>query len=512
MNGEAQQPALGANAREKSPLMEMLSIAAPVVAGMTSFTAMQMLDKWMVAHIGPDPIYVGAQGNGGLCAWAPIAVAHGALTVVNTYVAQNLGAKTPERGPAYAWAGAWLSLAFYFVVMIPFGLAMPWFVALMGGSGDAAAGVTPAEQARFEALAASYGQILVFGSIITLLARCIGQYFYGMHRPGIVLAGTVTGNIINFVLNSFLIFGPVACVTGVGWLDAWFRLTAEISQSLGVPRLEMAGAAIATVCGTLFELLIPLALFVSPKFVKAYGTLKAWRPDLKPMRDIFRIGWPGGLMFGNEMVCWAIFMVAQVGHFGPRHSTAGWIAHQWMSLSFMPAVGISIAITAMVGKAMGMGRPDIAAQRAWLGLKVSVAYMSLCAVMFVVFRHHLVDVFIDPGTPAADRELLISVGGKFLIAVATFQFFDAIAMSLSGALRGAGDTRWVGVVTVALSWLVIVAGGWAMVYWAPGLGSLGPWITASAYIVLLALAILWRFVGGKWRSMKLVDTPAQTPA
>ena len=55
-------------------------------------------------------------------------------------------------------------------------------------------------------------------------------------------------------------------------------------------------------------------------------------------------------MFGNEMVCWGFFMVHLVSGFGPQHASAGWIAHQYMSLSFMPAVGISVACTAIVGK------------------------------------------------------------------------------------------------------------------------------------------------------------------
>lgn len=506
MTGEAPQPALAPP--EKSPLKEMLVIAAPVVASMTSYTLMQLLDKWMVSHIGPDPVYVGAQGNGGMCSWVPISLAHGLITVVNTYVSQHLGAGRPERAPAYAWAGGWICTAFYLLVLVPVAFALPWIMGVVSGGAVVDDPAAAQERARFVAMASSYGQIMLLGSIATLWARTLSQFFYGLHRPGVVLVATVTGNVLNFLLNSFLIFGPIACVTGWAPLDAWFAFTARLSAELGIPRLEVAGAALATVTAGVAELLVPLCVFLGPKYAKAYGTRKAWRNNLAQMREIVGIGWPGALMFGNEMVCWAVFMVAQVGHFGPRHSTAGWIAHQWMTLSFMPAVGISIAVTAMVGKAMGMGRPDLAAARAWLGVKVSVVYMSVCAVCFVVFGRQLIGVFVDSGTPPADKEQLLRLGSGFLIAAATFQFFDGIAMSLSGALRGAGDTRWVGVVTVILSWTLIVAGGWAMVYWAPGLGSVGPWVTASAYVIVLALIVLGRFLGGKWRSIKLVEGAA----
>lgn len=485
--------------------MEMLVISAPVVASMTSYTLMQLLDKWMVAHIGPDPVYVGAQGNGGMCSWVPISLAHGLITVVNTYVSQHLGAGRPDRAPAYAWAGGWICTAFYLLVLVPGAFVLPAIIGAVSGGVAVDDPVAVAERARFVAMASSYGQIMLLGSIATLWARTLGQFFYGLHRPGVVLVATVSGNILNFILNSFLIFGPVACVTGFAPLDAWFAFTARASEQMGIPRLEITGAALATVIAGGVELLIPLCVFLGPKYNALYATRRAWRRNLAQVREIFSIGWPGALMFGNEMVCWAVFMVAQVGHFGPRHSTAGWIAHQWMTLSFMPAVGISIAVTAMVGKAMGMGRPDLAAARAWLGVKVSVAYMSICAVCFVAFGPWLVGVFIDPGTPPEDRDQLLRLGTNFLIAAATFQFFDGIAMSLSGALRGAGDTRWVGLVTVILSWTLIVAGGWMMVYLAPGLGSVGPWITASAYVIVLALLVLGRFMRGKWKSIKLVE-------
>jgi len=100
---------------------------------------------------------------------------------------------------------------------------------------------------------------------------------------------------------------------------------------------------------------------------------------------------------------------------------------------------------------------------------------------------------------------LVRLGSAFLIATAAFQFFDAIAMSLSGALRGAGDTVWPGVVTVLLSWGIIVGGGRALVEWRPEWESVGPWGAAAAYIAVLSMAILGRFLGGKWKTIKLVE-------
>ena len=136
---------------------------------------------------------------------------------------------------------------------------------------------------------------------------------------------------------------------------------------------------------------------------------------------------------------------------GCFHSTVGWIALQYMHLSFMPAVGISIAAQAMVGKAMGSKRPDIAVARTMLALKITVGYMGLCALCFVLFREQLIEIFINEGTPPEERARLIEIGVVIMIAAAVFQVFDAVAITLAGALRGAGDTVWPGVATIVLS-------------------------------------------------------------
>jgi MATE family multidrug resistance protein len=466
------------DAGQMSPVVEMLKVAAPTVATMTSYTAMTFVDKFIVSKIGADPVYVGAQGNGGLAAWVPIAVAMGAITVINTYVSQNMGAGKPERGPAYAWNGLWIAVAYWAAVLVPFAFVLPWVFRIAD---------VEAEQAR---LGAEYGRILLFGGCLTLATRAISQFFYGMHRASVVLVAGVTANVVNLVLSWVLVFGE-----------------------LGMPKLGVAGSAIGTVIATCVELAIPLWVFLGRDLNAKYGTRAQWRPSASHLRDILRIGWPGGLMFGNEMICWGYFMVHLVGGVGPEdqrklQSTAGWIAHQYMSLSFMPAVGISVACTAVVGKYMGMGRPDLAAQRAWLGLKMAMVYMIFCGVLFVVFRREMVQLFIDHDTPPDVAARVIALGSMFLIATATFQAFDAVAMTLSGALRGAGDTVVPGIATVILAWTVIVGGGTLIVTYAPQVGSLGGWVAAAAYIMLLAVFLLVRFLGGAWKSKKLLrDAP-----
>lgn len=492
---------------DRYALRELIVLASPVVAAMMSYTLMQFVDRFMVSRLGPDPAYLGGQGNGGLLSWVPMSMAVGTITVVNTFVAQNLGAGRPKKGPAYVFAGLWIAIAYWLVVLMPLGCVLPWVVELlshMGGEGSHAAGSVEAS-ARRDGYTIEYGRILLFGGVFTLAAKAVAQFFYGMHRPRVVLTAVIAANLTNFALNSLFVYGPVAGHVGWGPLDAWLEFTAWAARGLGVPRMEVAGSAYATVIATMVECAVPLGVFLSRRTNAQLQTRSAWRVDFSRIREIVGLGWANGAMFGNEMICWFAFMVVLVGKFGAMHSAAGWIAHQYMSLSFMPAVGLSVAMTAMVGKAMGGKRPDIAERRTWLGVKVAATYMTLCGVIFVVFRGPLADVFIGTELPAEQAAQMRALAGSFLIATACFQFFDGCAMTISGALRGAGDTRWPGVVTVFLSWTVIVGGGRAMVWLAPQLESLGPWIAAAAYIIILSIVLVLRFVSGAWKRIKLVS-------
>ena len=249
------------------------------------------------------------------------------------------------------------------------------------------------------------------------------------------------------------------------------------------------------------------------KWNARYASRAAWRPSLRPIRDLLRVGWPAGLMMGNELICWG-YLMAVLLPLGGRaagddpvvHNTAGWIALRYMHVAFMPAIGLSIAVSAMVGKAMGMRRPDLAAARAWLGLKVTLAYMGACAVAFVVFREDMIEVFVPADMSPDERDAVLRVGAMVMIAAAVFQLFDAMAITMSAALRGAGDTLWPGVVTVVLSWMLIVGAGHLLIELAPGLGSLGPWIGAAAYIIALGACMIGRFLGGRWKTLSLAGS------
>jgi MATE family multidrug resistance protein len=213
---------------------------------------------------------------------------------------------------------------------------------------------------------------------------------------------------------------------------------------------------------------------------------------------------PPGIQFGTEIVCWALFMTVLVGSFGEDDMAAGWAVMRYMHFSFMPAVGFSVATTSLVGKWIGAGRPDLAVSRTRVGLALAVSYMSVCAIVFIIFRHQLISVFVSESVDAHEAAEIIRIGGLLMLCGAFFQTVDAVGILYTGALRGAGDTLWPGIVQVVLVWVVMIGGGALLTKWAPGLESVGPWLAAMVYLLILGVFMGVRFERGRWRQIDLL--------
>ena len=298
---------------ERHPIREVWAQAWPSVLTMVSYTLMQFVDSLMVAQVGP--IEMAAQGNGGIWSFVPLAFLFGVLSMVNTFTAQNVGAGRREEIARFAWTGFWFSLVVWVVIMLPWAACLPLVFQYSGHS------------QKLLTLETQYAITLVLGSLFALMGKCMSNFYFGLQRPRVIALAALAGNIVNIVLNYVLIYGEIG-LPSMG-----------LPGIPGVPALGVLGAAIATVCGTMAEVAIPLALFFSARFAKDHGVWQSWRPSLNDWKKLLRVGWPVGIQFGNEIVCWAIFMTLLVGKFGEIHLTAGWATLRFMHLSFMPAVG-----------------------------------------------------------------------------------------------------------------------------------------------------------------------------
>lgn len=467
--------------RPESPLSEVWRLAWPTVITMTSYTVMQFVDAILLGQVGTED--VAAQGNAGVWAFAPISIAAGTLSLVNTFVSQHLGAGDANRGAKFAWAGLWLSLAWWVLVMLPLAAALPWFFEHIHGDLD---------QPSLVQKEVAYGQILLVGGVFSLLGRLSHNCFFGLQRPKVVTVSALVGNLTNLLASYALIFGEVGLPNlGIPGVPA-------------APQLGVAGAAWGTVVGSIVEAIIPTVALFLAKTRSHFNLMAARGWHGSACLELFHRGWPASISWGSELICWAWFMTTLVGRFGADHMTASWIAMRYMHLSFMPAVGFSVAITSIVGRLIGEGCPEEAQSRVRVTLKIGIVYMSLWGLIFATMYEPLIGVFINENAPEATKSEITRLGRWMLLCAALWQTLDAVGIVLSGALRGAGDTTWPGVVMVGLQWSILMGGGYLSLWLIPQSASLGPWIAATLYILILGVAMAWRWKSGRWRNIKLV--------
>jgi len=204
------------------------------------------------------------------------------------------------------------------------------------------------------------------------------------------------------------------------------------------------------------------------------------------MRLFLKLRMPSGLQFFSDVLAWALFLSFVIVRFGTGALAANNYMFRFLMVSFMPCFGLSAAVTALVGRYVGAGRNDIAAQRAHLGFKVATCYMLSCGLMYFFARRPLMHLFTH------DPEVL-RIGTTMLIFAAIYQLFDSMFIIYNGALRGAGDTFIPSIVTGLAVWTIMLCGGYVMARFFPQLGVAGPWTLASIYGAFLGVFMLTRF-------------------
>ncbi len=171
-------------------------------------------------------------------------------------------------------------------------------------------------------------------------------------------------------------------------------------------------------------------------------------------------------------------------------------------VAFLPMLGMGQAVSILVGQRLGADRPDLAEQSVFTGLKWVFGYMCVIAAIYLFFPGVLVGLFEGGRDPDAYARVAALVP-RLLVCVAVYSLADALNLTFSFALRGAGDTRFVSVLTFCLAWPIMVLPTFVVV--RSGGGVLSAWWFATAYIVAMAVCFGLRFRSGKWKAMRVIE-------
>jgi MATE family multidrug resistance protein len=455
--------------RSEVSLRHLAAIAFPMIVSQGSETIMLFFNRYFVSFLGSD--HIPASMSGGLSQYVFTAFFTGIVGYVNALAAQYHGAGKDERGVQSVSQGLWLSLAF-----------TPMLLALIPlvHRGFAWAGHTDAQVA----LEFAYFRVLMFGSLLYLFQAVLTGFFVGIGRTRMVMIANVIGIFVNVPLNWALVLGR-----------------------LGIPSLGIEGAAIGTLAGTLCIVSILLAAYLRSPEWRAYGGPGAWRFQWDLAGRLLRFGTPAGAELLVNVFAFNVFVQLMHGY-GPAVASAVTITFNYDLVAFIPMLGIGSAVTALVGQRIGAGDLPGARRTAFLGLRVAWSYAGVMMIAFVAGAPVLVRVFAH-GFTSAD-EAILPLAETLLRLAAVYTLADATQVVFSGALRGAGDTTWVMIISGILHWLLAVAA--FILIRIVVLSPVAVWLVYIGFVVSLGVSMWLRHRFGGWERIRLVEvSPAALP-
>src|SRR5262249_2171435 len=146
-----------------------------------------------------------------------------------------------------------------------------------------------------------------------------------------------------------------------------------IFGKFGAPALGLIGAAWSLNIGVAVEPLVQV-IFVTVRAAPAKFRVFDFRPRWRQFLALVKIGIPSGVQTVADVLAWSMFASWVVGQFGNVAMAANTYMFRYLSVAFMPVFGLSCAVTALVGRYIGAGRPNVAEDRARLGFQLSVLY------------------------------------------------------------------------------------------------------------------------------------------
>lgn len=451
---------------------ELLRIGLPLIVSMSSHTLMLFTDRLFLGRYSLDTL--AAAVPAGTLAFMFMCFFMGVVEFTNVFVAQYVGARQPERVGRAVWQGIYFALAAGILL---------GFLSFVGESLFRLSGHAP----RLAALEQVYFQILMLGAGFGLLQNALSCFFSGRGLTMPIMVINVIGVTLNVPLDYLLINGRG-----------------------GFPELGIAGSAVATVASqAIMAILYALVMFRRPNDL-VYGVCRERAFDRALFARLLQFGAPSGVQFFVDFFGFTIFLL-MIGRLGRDALAATNIGCSINLLAFMPMIGFSIALSTLVGQAMGRGRPEDALVATRSALQLTCAYMWTLAALFVLAPEWLINIFQprgdEPGDFAAVRQQAIVV----LRFVAFYSVFDALTIIYAGALRGAGDTRFIGWTVAGLSLsLIVLPVTVGVIYFQVGLYTV--WGIATAYICLLGLVFRWRYRQGRWKELRVIEPAPPHPA
>lgn len=317
----------------------------------------------------------------------------------------------------------------------------------------------------------TYFRIILVGMIFNSICLTINAAQRGIGNTKISMYTNITANLVNVIFNALLING------------LFF-----------FPTLGVTGAAIATTLGNIVALLMALRSVIKNQGFLDITTKIPWTFDKQTISSVFNVS--SSAMVEQVFLRIGFFFYAKmVATLGTTSFATHQICMNILNLSFAVGDGFSIAASSLVGQSLGAKRPDKAMLYASITQRLALIASTLLFMFYIFGRNFLVGLFTTETS-------IIEQGSIILIIIAFTTHVQTSQVIISGALRGAGDTKYVArtsfisiaVVRPLLTWILC---------FPAGLGLIGAWIAVFIDQNIRLIINMLRFRTGKWTRIEL---------
>lgn len=436
---------------------DILKLASPVFFGTLSQTIFYAVDTAMLGRVGVDAL--AAEGLGWFVVWV-----FGSSLMAIEVGAQSLVARRFGEGDWEACRGlldntlAFAVISGLLVSVTGYLLAPAIFPYLSDDIKVVEYGI--------DYLRYSFLSVLFF-----LVIASFRGFFDGLGQTRLFMKVAIVMNISNIIFDYLLIFGK-----------------------FGFPRLEVKGAAIASLISSFIGAAYFFGISFSNRFVRQFRYLSRYQFNPAILSSILRLAFPAMARVFFMMAGLATFLWI-VGQIGNVELAASNIFMTLSSFTFLAGYGFAVAAATMVSQNLGKGNAEIAERYGWEAVKLGLLCMGFLGALFILFPGIILEIFTNQKT-------VIETGRNVLILFGVIQFFDAVNLILSHALQGAGYTKWVMKAEGFVVWFLFLPAAYilSLVF---GFGLYGAWMSMFAHTFIIGITMLWKFREGKWKEIEM---------
>ena len=379
-----------------------LKLAYPVIIGMIGHTLVGFVDNAMVGQLGTSELAAISLGNSFV--FLAMAFGIGFSTAITPLIAESDAKKNKSNTKSILSNGILVCIFLGAVLTIIVLIAKP-IIYYMGQSEEVVN------------LAYPYITLVAISLFPLIIFQSFKQFSDGLSFTKIAMISTVIANLINVVINYILIYGK-----------------------FGFPKLELVGAGIGTLISRVIMVLIIIYLIKSnPKINQYLENLFSLKYSSTITKKIINLGYPSALQMMFE-VGFFISGIWVCGIIGINYQAANQIALNLSSLTFMVALGLSVAATIRIGNQKGLNDYKNLKRIAISIFLITILIELIFALIFIIFSDLLPWLYLENNNNFDVLET-VSLASKLLIIVALFQIFDGIQIVAQGALRGIQDVK-----------------------------------------------------------------------